>query len=104
MTQSVTPAADFATEILERTCCFGELNIRDDNGDEVKVFVKVKLNKEQLRSGTFQKEPEEVDMTLNDFKKHFTRCAKKYLKHHINDIMSSQARRNLYEKMIDLQL
>jgi hypothetical protein len=42
---------------------------------------------------------EEVEMTLDDFKKHFMRCIKKYLKHHFNDIMSSQARRNLYEKM-----
>ena len=38
-------------------------------------------------------------MTLSDFKKHFIKCTQKYLKHHFNDIMSSQARRNLYEKM-----
>jgi hypothetical protein len=38
-------------------------------------------------------------MTLWDFKVHFIKCIQKYLKHHFNDIMSSQARRNLYEKM-----
>ena len=37
-------------------------------------------------------------MTLGDFKAHFIKCAKKYLIHHFNDVLSSQARRNLYEK------
>jgi hypothetical protein len=41
---------------------------------------------------------EEVEMSLAQFKVHSMRCMKKYLKHHFNDIMSSQARRNLYEK------
>ena len=80
-------------------CCNCEFNCKDDNGEEVEVLVKVKLYKEQLRSGVFQKEMEEVDMTLSDFKKHFIKCTEKYLRHHFNDIMSSQARRNLYEKM-----
>ena len=39
-------------------------------------------------------------MTLPEFKEHFMKCAKKYLIHHFNDIMSSQARRNAYEKMM----
>ena len=42
---------------------------------------------------------EEVDMTLPIFKEHFIKCIRKYLLHHFNDVLSSQARRNLYEKM-----
>lgn len=80
-------------------CCNCEFECKDDNGEAVEVRVKVKLYKEQVRSGGFQKELEEVEMTLDDFKKHFVRCKKRYLKHHFNDIMSSQARRNLYERM-----
>ena len=38
-------------------------------------------------------------MTLGDFKVHFMKCIRKYLIHHFHDILSSQARRNLYEKM-----
>ena len=55
---------------------------------------------EQERSGSFKKEIEEVAMTLPEFKDHFINCTKKYLIHHSNDIMSSQARRNAYEKMM----
>jgi hypothetical protein len=61
--------------------------------------VKVKMYCEQLRSGGFQKEMEEVDMTLPEFKEHFLKCMKKYLVHHFHDVLSSQARRNLYEKL-----
>ena len=53
----------------------------------------------QLRAGNFHKEIEEVEMTLGDFKAHFIKCAKKHLMHHSNDVLSSQARRNLYEIM-----
>lgn len=38
-------------------------------------------------------------MTLGDFKAQFIKCAKKYRIHHFNDVLSSQARRNLYERM-----
>ena len=38
-------------------------------------------------------------MTLGDFKAHFIKCTKMYLIHHFNDVLNSQARRNLYEKM-----
>ena len=55
---------------------------------------------EQMRSGAFQKEMEEIDMTLQEFKLHFMRCAKKHLVHHFNDVLSSHARRNMYEKMM----
>ena len=65
----------------------------------IEVLIKVRMYKEQIRSGQFQKELEEVEMSLTQFKIHFMRCMQKYLKHHFNDIMSSQARRNLYEKM-----
>jgi hypothetical protein len=96
---SATLAADDALGEFSARSCNCEFECTDDNGEEVEVRVKVKLYKEQVRSGGFQKELEEVEMTLDDFKKHFMRCIKKYLKHHFNDIMSSQARRNLYEKM-----
>ena len=43
---------------------------------------------------------EEIDMTSQEFELHFMRCAKKYLVHHFNDVLSSQARRNMYEKMM----
>lgn len=60
---------------------------------------------DQLRSEGFQKEMEEVTMTLSEFKEHFIKCMKKYLVHHFNDVLSSQARRNMYEKMLtDQQL
>ena len=39
-------------------------------------------------------------MTLPEFKEHFMNCAKKYLVHLFNDVFSSQARRNTYEKML----
>ena len=65
----------------------------------IEVLIKVRMYKEQIRSGQFQKELEEVEMSLTQFKIHFMRCMQKYLKHHFNDIMSSQARRNLYEKI-----
>jgi hypothetical protein len=96
---SATLAADDALGEFSTRSCNCEFECTDDNGEEVEVRVKVKLYKEQVRSGGFQKELEEVEMTLDDFKRHFMRCIKKYLKHHFNDIMSSQARRNLYEKM-----
>ena len=79
--------------------CDREFNCRDVSGAVIPVVVKVKMYREQLRSGGFQKEIEEVEMTLSEFKKHFLRCIHRYLVHHFHDIMSSQARRNLYEKM-----
>jgi hypothetical protein len=79
--------------------CDCEFRCLNDNGAEINVVVKVKMYTEQVRSGGFQKEMEEVEMTLSEFKEHFVKCAQKYLVHHFNDIMSSQARRNLYEKM-----
>ena len=79
--------------------CNCEFDCRDDNGTEIGVVVKVKLYCDQIRSGGFQKEMEEVDMTLPTFKEHFMKCIRRYLVHHFNDILSSQARRNLYEKM-----
>lgn len=96
---SAVSAANTAADNFESKCCNCEFVSKDDNGEEIEVLVKVKLYKDQVRSGTFQKELEEIEMTLNDFKMHFIRCIKRYLKHHFNDIMSSQARRNLYEKM-----
>jgi hypothetical protein len=79
--------------------CNCEFDCRDNTGTEIEVVVKVKMYCDQIRSGGFQKEMEEVDMTLPAFKEHFMKCARKYLVHHFNDILSSQARRNLYEKM-----
>ncbi len=79
--------------------CDCEFRCVDNNGAEIEVAVKVKMYIEQVRSGGFQKEMEEVEMKLSEFQQHFIKCAKKYLVHHFNDIMSSQARRNLYEKM-----
>lgn len=79
--------------------CDCEFKCVDDNGAEREVVVKVKMYIEQVRSGGFQKEMEEVEMKLSEFQVHFIKCARKYLLHHFNDIMSSQARRNLYEKM-----
>ena len=85
--------------------CNCEFDCRNYDGSVINVAVKVKTYCEQERSGSFQKEMEEVVMTLPEFKKHFIKCAKKYLIRHFNDIMSSQARRNMYEKMItDKQL
>ena len=85
--------------------CDCEFRCRDDSGLDIPVVIKVKMYCEQMRSGAFQKEMEEVDMTLQDFKQHFIKCAKKYLIHHFNDVLSSQARRNMYEKMMtDQQL
>ena len=80
--------------------CDCEFRCRDDSGLDIPVVIKVKMYCEQMRSGAFQKEMEEVDMTLQDFKQHFIKCAKKYLIHHFNDVLSSQARRNMYEKMM----
>jgi hypothetical protein len=79
--------------------CNCEFDCRDNIGTEIEVVVKVKMYCDQIRSGGFQKEMEEVDMTLPAFKEHFMKCARKYLVHHFNDILSSQARRNFYEKM-----
>jgi hypothetical protein len=60
---------------------------------------------DQIRSGGFQEEMQEVTMTLLEFKEHFIKCMKKYLVHHFIDVLSSQARRNVYQKMItDQQL
>ena len=42
---------------------------------------------------------EEVEMTLPIFKEHFIKCTRKYLLHHFNDVLISQGRRNLYERM-----
>ena len=79
--------------------CGCEFACIDNDGAEIDVVVKVKMYTEQVRSGGFQKEMEEVEMKLADFRDHFLKCTKKYLVHHFNDIMSSQARRNVYEKM-----
>ena len=79
--------------------CNCEFDCKDMSGNDIDVVVKVKMYVDQLRSGGFQKEMEEVEMTLPQFKEHFIKCLRKYLVHHYNDIMSSQARRNLYEKM-----
>jgi hypothetical protein len=79
--------------------CGCEFKCVDSNGAEIEVVVKVKMYTEQVRSGGFQKEMEEVEMKLADFRDHFLKCTIKYLVHHFNDIMSSQARRNVYEKM-----
>ena len=38
-------------------------------------------------------------MTLPIFKEHFIKCTRKYLLHHFNDVLISQGRRNLYERM-----
>ena len=96
---SASSAADDAIAQFSATSCNCEFDCRDDNGQEIEVLVKVRMYKEHVRSGGFQKELEDVEMSLTDFKIHFMRCMKKYLKHHFNDIMSSQSRRNLYEKM-----
>ena len=79
--------------------CGCEFACIDNDGAEIDVVVKVKMYTDQVRSGGFQKEMEEVEMKLADFRDHFLKCTKKYLVHHFNDIMSSQARRNVYEKM-----
>ena len=79
--------------------CNYEFDCSNDDGSEIAVVVEVKMYCEQLRAGNYQKEMEEVEMTLQDFKAHFIKYAKKYLIHHFNDVLSSQARRNLYEKM-----
>ena len=79
--------------------CNCEFDCRDDDGVEIAVVVKVKMYCDQMRSGSFQKEMEEVEMTLPIFKEHFIKCIRKYLLHHFNDVLSSQARRNLYERM-----
>jgi hypothetical protein len=79
--------------------CNCEFRCLDNTGTEIEIVVKVKMSIEQLRSGSFQKEMEEVEMKLSEFQDHFIKCAKKYLVHHFNDIMSSQAPRNIYEKM-----
>jgi hypothetical protein len=79
--------------------CNCEFRCLDSTGTEIEIVVKVKMYIEQLRSGSFQKKMEKVEMKLSEFQDHFIKCAKKYLVHHFNDIMSSQARRNIYEKM-----
>ena len=79
--------------------CECEFKCVDNDGAEIEVVVKVKMYTEQVRSGGFQKEMEEVEMKLREFGEHFLKCTQKYLVHHFNDIMSSQARRNVYEKM-----
>ena len=80
--------------------CDCEFRVRDENGLDIPVVIKVKMYREQMRSGAFKIEMEEMDMTLQEFKLHFMRCAKKYLVHHFNDVLSSEARRNMYEKMM----
>ena len=96
---SASSAADDAKARFSAASCNCEFDCRDDNGNAIEVLVKVRMYKEQVRSGQQQKELEEVEMSLAQFKIHFMKCMKKYLKHHFNDIMSSQARRNHYEKM-----
>ena len=96
---SASSAAANATAQFGAASCNCEFDCKDDDGEAIEVLVKVRMYKEQIRSGQFQKELEEVEMSLSQFKIHFMRCMQRYLKHHFNDIMSSQARRNLYEKM-----
>ena len=94
----IFPVEETSSSTRENICnC--EFDCSNDDGSEIIVVAKVKMYCEQLRAGIFQKEMEEVEMTLGDFKAHFIKCAKKYLIHHFNDVLSSQARRNLYEKM-----
>jgi hypothetical protein len=59
--------------------CNCEFDCRDIIGNEIAVVVKVKKYVEQVRSGTAQKEMEEVEMTLPQCKKHFVKCMRKYL-------------------------
>lgn len=80
-----------------------EFNCKDKSGSDIPVVIKVKMYCEQLRSGSFQKEMEEVTMSSPDFKDHFTKCAEKYLIHHFYDVLSLQARRNMYEKVVTEQ-
>ena len=79
--------------------CGCEFKCVDNEGAVIEVVVKVKMYTEQIRSGGFQKEIEEVEIKLEDFREHFLKYTKKYLVHHFDDIMTSQARRNVYEKM-----
>jgi hypothetical protein len=95
---SYTAAANQAANRL-REVCECEFNCKDAGGNVIPVVAKVKMYEDHLRSGSFQKEMTEVNMTLLEFKEHFIKCTKKYLIHHFHDVMSSQARRNLYEKM-----
>ena len=95
---SPTPLADTLV-LSDGENCDCEFSCVNDRGEEIEVVVKVKTYTEHVRSGSFQKEIEEVEMTLDSFKQHFIKCTHKYLVHHFNDILSSQARRNLYEKM-----
>jgi hypothetical protein len=65
------------TSLFRReSICNCEFDCRSDDGSEIAVVVKVKMYCEQLRSGSFQKEMEEVEMTLGDFKVHFIKCIK----------------------------
>ena len=57
--------------------CDCEFRCLNDSGVEIDVVVKVKMYTEQVRSGGFQKEMEEVEMTLSEFKEHFVKCAHK---------------------------
>ena len=85
--------------------CNCEFECKNENELDVAVVVKVRMYCDQLRSGSFQKEMEDVIMTLSDFKEHYIKCAEKYLIHHFHDVLSSQARKNVYEKMLtDQQL
>jgi hypothetical protein len=95
---SLIAAAEQAANMFSKVC-EREFNCKDASGKEIPVVAKVKMYEEHLRSGSFQKEMTVVDMTLQEFKEHFIICTKKYLIHHFHDVMSSQARRNLYEKM-----
>ena len=85
--------------LIPSTPCDCEFKCTDISGNNIEVVVKVMMYVDQVRSGSFQKEMEEVNMTLPQFLLHFTRCIQRFLVHHFNDIMSSQARRNVYEKM-----
>ena len=82
-----------------RSRCSREFNPVDQQGRPIAVSVVCKTYKDQLRSGSFQKEMEEVVMLLSEFFDHLIRCAKRYMKHHFADVISSQVRRNHYEKM-----
>lgn len=94
-----SPHLEFANLVTPIAPCDCEFKCTDLNGNNIEVVVKVMMYVDQVRSGSFQKEMEEVEMTLPLFLEHFKKCIKKFLVHHFNDIMSSQARRNIYEKM-----
>jgi hypothetical protein len=67
-----------ASSSTSGSICNCEFDCKDANGLQVDVVVKVKMYCDQIRSGSFQKEMEEVNMTLAEFKVHFLKCMRKY--------------------------